>query len=160
MPTVHVKRARNLHGTVCDKLNSGDGTSLYWRDGECRACLLIGIGEGYTKAEARMRELVAADSKIHAVYDNKITWCKFVKVYLPPHELSGNFETTTCMECLSIAAKALPLTKAITDQIAKLKGGSVATNRRISSRPHKCPKCGGAAYVGFMTTLDCERGCK
>jgi hypothetical protein len=24
--------------------------------------------------------------------------------------------------------------------------------------PHKCPKCGGAAYVGF-TSIDCSNGC-
>jgi len=35
----------------------------------------------------------------------------------------------------------------------------VTKGRVISEFPHVCPMCKGPAYIGFMTTVDCQKKC-
>lgn len=166
---IHVERSSNQFKNICNKpLHNGDGASIYWNKSNCIDCLEIGKKEGNLKPGFRLDALRAEYTiNMHASRGSNTTWCGDTSKY------SGNFEFINCESCMQIIIDSgqfgdqpkhrLDDIIIIRDKLGlRIKNrNNIITGRRIiPSRPHKCPQCGGAAYVGFATTLDCERGCK
>lgn len=136
----------------------------------CPDCLEKNASHNWTAARIAELEAFAARARSHGVRHASAgggaVWCGARGV--PAADIVGMWRDTDCRECLEEGVRryrdsaAIKRLAELDAKVQRFVAGAAppATGARvIPDRPHRCPRCGSAAYVGLFT-LDCERGCK